>query len=276
MSEQITLIRSGRSEKEYWKDLWRNKELLWILAKRDIAVRYKQTLLGIAWSVVRPLLTMIIMVFVFSKVAKLSGDPGVPYPLMVLAGITVWTFFSSTFTQISNSIVLNSNLVSKVYFPRLLMPISSVSVGFVDFVISLCLFIGFGLYYSYPPGWQIIFLPIFIFLALSCALAFGLLFAAINVRFRDIGQLIPFLVQVGFYVCPVAYSTRLIKDDWYYKYYILNPMVGIIDGFKWCLLGDNVYLNLDSLYSSVIVTAVMLIFSTYFFRKRENTFVDYI
>ncbi|HEV7347261.1 ABC transporter permease [Telluribacter sp.] len=276
MAQQSVTIKAGGSEKDYWKDLWRHKQLLWILSKRDISVRYKQTLLGMAWSVIRPLMTMLIMVFVFSKVAKLKGDPGIPYPLMVLGGITVWLFFSNTFTQISNSIVINSNLVSKVYFPRLIMPLSAISVGFIDFLISLTLFICLSFWYQYPPSWQVIYVPFFIILTFLTSLGFGLFFAVVNVRFRDIAQLIPFLVQVGFYVCPVAYSSRLVENEWWYKYYNLNPMVGIIDGFRWCLLGERAFFNPASLYSTLIVSLLALFFSVVYFRRKENTFVDYI
>jgi lipopolysaccharide transport system permease protein len=275
MQRTIT-IKAGGSEKDYWKDLWNNRQLLWILSKRDISVRYKQTLLGVAWSVLRPIMTMTIMVFVFSNVAKLKGDPGIPYPLMVLSGITIWTFFANTFSQISSSILINSNLVSKVYFPRLLMPLSSVAVGFVDFLITLGILLVFIVFFNYPLSWNIIYLPAFLLLTFITSLGFGLFFAVLNVRFRDIGQLIPFIVQVGFYICPIAYSSSLAHGTPYEKYYNLNPMVGIIDGFRWCLLGDKSYFNPDSLYSTAIISVIILILSLIYFRKKENTFVDHI
>lgn len=274
--QHTTTIKAGGSEKDYWKDLWRNKQLLIILSKRDISVRYKQTLLGVAWSVLRPIMTMTVMVFVFSYVAKLKGDEGIPYPLMVLCGITIWTFFANTFSQISSSILINSNLVSKVYFPRLLMPLSSVAVGFVDFLITLGIFLILTVFFNHPLSWNIIYLPAFLLLAFITSMGFGLFFAVLNVRFRDIGQLIPFIVQVGFYVCPIAYSSRLAQGTWYEKYYNLNPMVGIIDGFKWCLLGDKAYFNPNSVYSTAIISVVILILSLIYFRKKENTFVDHI
>lgn len=277
MGHRIT-IKAGGSEKDYWRDLWMNRQLLWILSKRDISVRYKQTLLGIGWSVIRPLMTMVIMAVVFSLIAKLPPDPGIKYPLMILGALTIWTFFAGSFTQISNSIVLNSNLVSKVYFPRLLMPLSAVSVGFIDFLISLVLFMGLSVYYGQPPSLNIVFLPIFVVLTFLCSLGFGLFFAVINVRFRDIAQLIPFMVQIGMYICPIAYSTRLVLEDHptLYKFYIMNPVVGIIDGFKWCLLGDNSYFDPQSLYSTLFVSSIALFLSVMYFRKKENTFVDHI
>ncbi|GAA4404356.1 ABC transporter permease [Nibrella viscosa] len=217
---------------------------------------------------------MLIMVFVFSKVAKLPADPGVPYPLMVLAGLTVWTFFSNAFTQVSSSITVNANLVTKVYFPRLIMPMSSVMVSFLDFLISLALFVLFAVWYQVSPDWHLLFLPVFILLALLASFAFGLFFAVLNVRFRDVGQLIPFLVQIGFYACPIAYSSRLVADERWYSLYMLNPLVGIIDGFRWSLLGGKAFFNPQSVLASVLIVGICLILALYFFRKRENTFVD--
>ncbi|WP_461113020.1 ABC transporter permease [Spirosoma jeollabukense] len=277
MKTHEVIIQPGRSERHYWRDLWRNRELMYILSMRDVSVRYKQTALGTAWGLIRPLTTMMIMVFVFSKIARLPPDPGIPYPLMVLGGITVWTFFSTAFTQISNSVTMNSNLVTKVYFPRLIMPISSIAVSFIDFLVSLGLFIVLAIWYRFMPDWHLLLLPVFIILALLASFAFGLFFAAVNVRFRDIGQLIPFIVQVGFYACPIAYSSRLVADKgdvWWAPFYWLNPMVGIIDGFRWSLLGEKAFFNPQSLLLSVSIVGVSLALSLYFFRKRENTFVD--
>ncbi|QRR03729.1 ABC transporter permease [Dyadobacter sandarakinus] len=276
MAQHTTTIKAGGSEKDYWKDLWLNRQLLWILSKRDISVRYKQTLLGVAWSVLRPLMTMIVMVFVYSYLAKVKSEPGIPYPLLVLSGITIWSFFSNTFTQISNSILINSNLVSKVYFPRLLMPLSSIAVGFVDFLITFGIYLVLNLYFREPIGWQIVFLPCFILLTFITSMGFGLFFAVLNVRFRDIGQLIPFLVQVGMFVCPVAYSSSLARGTSFEKYYNLNPLVGIIEGFRWCLFGDKAYFHPQSLYSTAIVSCLIMILSLVYFRRRENTFVDHI
>ena len=269
-----TIIQPGRSERHYWRDLWRNRELMWILAMRDVSVRYKQTALGTAWGLIRPLSTMLVMVLVFQKIAKLPGDPGVPYPLMILGGITIWTFFSTAFTQISSSVTMNANLVTKVYFPRLIMPISAVAVSFVDFLVSLGLFILLAIYYQFLPDWHLLLLPFFILLAILAAFAFGLFFATINVRFRDVGQLIPFLMQIGFYACPIAYTSRTVANEWWYPIYILNPMVGIIDGFRWSLLGEQSFFNPQSLVASVVIISVCLVLSLYFFRKRESTFVD--
>ena len=272
----IITIKAGGSEKDYWKDLWLNRQLLWILSKRDISVRYKQTVLGVAWSVIRPLATMMVMVFVVGFLAKTKGDPGIPYPLTVLSGLTIWTFFANTFTQISNSIVINSNLVSKVYFPRLLMPLSSVAVGFVDFLITFAIFVIMTIYYHQPVSANIVYLPAFIVLTFITSLGFGLFFAVLNVRFRDIGQLIPFLVQVGTWACPISYSSSLAKGQWFEKYYNLNPLVGIIDGFRWCLLGDKATFNPQTITYTATISFLVLFFSLIYFRKKENTFVDHI
>lgn len=277
MSNYTVTIKAGRSEKDYWKDLWQNRQLLWILAKRDISVRYKQTALGLAWSAIRPLTTMIVMTFVFNMVADLKSDPEIPYPMMILGGITIWTLFSATFTQISNSITLNSNLVSKVYFPRLIMPLSAIGVGFIDFLITLGLFIGIGIFqYGLIPSLNIIFLPFFILLTFITSMGFGLFFSVVNVRFRDIGQLVPFIIQVGYYACPIAYSSRLVENKSFYWIYNLNPMVGIIDGFRWCILGDKSFFNVESLYSTVTISLIALFLSVLYFRSKENTFVDHI
>ena len=273
---QETRIEAGYAAKNYWRDLLNSTELLLILAKRDISVRYKQTLLGMGWAILRPFATTMVMVFVFSYIAKLKSDPGVPYPLMVLSGITIWTFFSNTFVQVSGSILYNSNLVTKVYFPRLLMPLSSVVVGLVDFLVAFGLYIAIATWYQYPPTANIIYLPLFIILSLMASLAFGLFFAVINVRFRDVAQLIPFLVQIGFYICPIAYSSSLGKGEWWYKYYTLNPLVGIIDGFRWCLLGEGAFFNPNSLIASVVVVSLFLVFSVYYFKREERSFVDHI
>jgi lipopolysaccharide transport system permease protein len=278
VSSENVVIEAGLSAKNYWRDLWRRRELLWILAKRDLSVRYKQTLIGAGWSVIRPFATMIVMVFAFKIVAKIPPDPNVPYELMVLAGITIWNFFSTTFSQVSHSVLVNGNLVSKVYFPRLIMPISSVVVGLVDFLIAIGLYFVISLFLGNYPTWHVIFLPFFLLLSLGASLAFGLFVSVLNVRFRDIAQLIPFLVQIGMYACPVVYSSRLVEqnaDKWWYQFYYYNPMVGIIDGFRWCLL-DGAFFKLSSLYSSVGFIAVLLIISIYFFRKKENSFVDYL
>lgn len=273
---QKTIIEAGRAQRHYWSDIWKQRELLWILAMRDVMVRYKQTAFGILWSIVRPLSTMVVMVFVFGKVAKVPSEPGVPFPILVYSGVLIWTFFSNSLQQVNNSIVHNANLVSKVYFPRLIVSISSVMVSFVDFLVGFMLLIPLFFWYNFYPGWQLVLVPVFLLLGFFAAFGFGLILAVLNVKYRDFSQITPFLIQFGFYACPIPYSVITIKNYWWYPIYNLNPIVGLIDGFRWTLCGDNAPFRPESFWPSVIIIGLATIFSVFFFRKRENTFVDYI
>ncbi|PQA60078.1 ABC transporter permease [Siphonobacter curvatus] len=280
---QETIIEHGRSQKNYWSEFWKSTELFWILAKRDITVRYKQTVLGILWSVVRPVLTTAVLFFAFGKVAGLQFEPGVPPKLAIFAGVLIWNFFANSLSQVSHSILSNSNLVSKVYFPRLILPTSSVMVGFVDFLVGFALIIPMYIWYyfkqDFTPSWQLVFLPLFLGMAYLASFGFGLFLAVMNVKYRDFTQLTPFIIQFGFYACPVAYSSMNIRqyaDQWWYPLYNMNPIVGIIDGFRWTLLGGTAPFNWESFIPSVIIILVVVFSSVAFFRKRENGFVDYI
>lgn len=273
---QETVIEANRPERHYWADVWKFKELLWILAQRDVAVRYKQTVLGFAWSFVRPTLTTLVFVFTFSKVAKVPPEPGVPAAITVLTGVLIWMFFANSLAAVSSSIVSNTNLVSKVYFPRLIIPLSSSVVGLIDFAVGALLLIPLYLWYSFVPNWQVFFAPFFLMLAILAAFSFGLLLAALHVKYRDVAQLTPFLIQFGYYACPVGYSPRVIENQWWYPIYNLNPVVGIIDGFRWCLLGGNAPFRMASFVPSVAIILTMTLVAVVFFRRRENTFVDYI
>lgn len=271
------VIGSGYSAKNYWKDLWRYRELFYILSWRDIKVRYKQTVIGAAWSIVRPLLTSIIFYFVFNRIANLTYDGPAPYFLMVFAGMLPWQFFSTALSESSNSLVGNSNLITKVYFPRLIVPASSVITTMVDFVISFGIMIILMVWFRFLPGWEIIFLPFFILLAFVCAFGFGLLFTALNVKYRDFKVIIPFLIQFGLYITPVGFSSaHALKNlpqsvHWLFS---LNPMVGIIDGFRFCLLGDK--MQWQSLLISTVFSVVLLFIGMSYFRKMEKTFADNI
>lgn len=276
MKQQHTqglVIRAGHSEKNYWGDLWRFRELFYILSWRDIKVRYKQTLIGAAWSIVRPLLTTIVFTFIFSKVAKLSVPSAAPYALMVLAGMLPWQFFSNALSESSNSLVGNANLISKVYFPRMIIPASSIITGMVDFGISFFLLVGMFIWYGFVPPITIFFLPFFIILAFFCAFGIGLYLTAANVRYRDFKYIIPFIVQFGLYVTPVGFSSSLVGGKFSFLYG-LNPMVGIIDGFRWCLLGEP--FRIASCIQSVIITLLSLWVGIMYFRKMEKTFADNI
>jgi len=267
-------IESGKSERHYWMDIWRYRELFYILAWRDIAVRYKQTIIGVLWAVLRPLLTMIIFVVIFGKIAKLPSE-GVPYPIFVFAAMLPWTFFSSAFADASNSLIGNANLISKVYFPRLIIPAAAVIVAGVDFLISFVLLIILMLWYQYIPDWHILTLPFFLLLAFLAALGSGLFIAALNVRYRDFRFVIPFIVQLGLYISPVGFSTTIIPEKYQLLYY-LNPMVAVIDGFRWAISGGKTTFNMTELTVSIIMIIILCILGILYFRKTEKIFADVI
>jgi lipopolysaccharide transport system permease protein len=267
-------IESGKSERHYWMDLWRYRELFYILAWRDIAVRYKQTIIGVAWAVLRPLLTMLIFVVVFGKIAKLPSE-GMPYPIFVFAAMLPWTFFATAFSDASNSLIGNSNLISKVYFPRLIIPAASVIVAGVDFLISFVILIALMIWYQYLPGWHILTLPFFLILAFFAALGSGLYVASLNVKYRDFRFVIPFIVQLGLYISPVGFSTTIVPEKYQLLYY-LNPMVGVIDGFRWAISGGQTAFNITEITMSIVMITFLCLIGVYHFRKTEKTFADVI
>ena len=267
-------IEAGHAERHYWMDLWRYRELFYILAWRDIAVRYKQTVIGVAWAVIRPLLTMMIFVIVFGKIAKLPSE-GVPYPIFVFTAMLPWTFFATAFSDASNSLIGNSNLISKVYFPRLIIPAASVIVAGVDFLISFVILIGLMVWYQYMPGWQIVTLPFFLLLAFFAALGAGLYLAALNVKYRDFRFVIPFITQLGLYISPVGFSTTIVPEKYQLLYY-LNPMVAVIDGFRWAISGGKTAFNMTELTISIVMVILLCAAGVYHFRKTEKTFADVI
>ncbi len=275
MKEEFDIIiEQGRSERNYWKDLWRFRELFYILSWRDIKVRYKQTVIGAAWAIIRPLLTMFVFTFVFGKVAKLPSEGNAPYALMVFAGLLPWQFFSSSLTEASNSLIGDTNLITKVYFPRLIIPASAVITSFVDFAISFGLLVLMMIGYQYTPSWQIVFLPIFLLLAFVTSFGVSLYLTALNVKYRDFRYIIPFIVQFGLYVSPVGFSSTIVPDQWRFLY-ACNPMVSVIDGFRWCILGEA-NLQWDMLAISMVVTALFLVIGIRYFRKTEKSFADNI
>lgn len=269
------VLEPGRAERNYWRDLFRYRELFYILAWRDIAVRYKQTVIGVTWAMIRPFLTMVIFTVIFGRVAKLPSDGAVPYALLVLAGMLPWTLFSTALGEASNSLVANANLISKVYFPRLIVPTAAVIVAFVDFLISLILLAGVMIYYQFVPGWQIVMLPVFLILALLASLGPGLYITALNVKFRDFRYIIPFIVQFGLYVSPVGFSSSVVPEEWRLVY-SLNPIVGVIDGFRWCLLGGQCELYLPGFLISMATVATLLWIGISKFRSMERSFADII
>lgn len=273
MSEII--IEAGRAEKNYWRDLWRYRELFQVLAWRDISVRYKQTIIGVAWAVIRPFLTMVVFTIIFGKVAKLPTEGTAPYALLVFAGMLPWTFFSTALAEASNSLIGNANLISKVYFPRLIVPTATVVVALVDFLISFSVLAAMMVWYQFLPGWQIVLLPAFILLAFLASLGPGLWITALNVKYRDFRYIIPFLVQFGLYVSPVGFSSSVVPEKWRLLY-SLNPMVGVIDGFRWCLLRGESAIYWPGFYMSLGVTVFFLWLGIRQFRKMEKTFADLI
>ena len=257
-----------------FKELWIYRELFLFLTWRDIIIRYKQTVIGIAWAVIRPLLTMVVFSIIFGKLAKLPSN-GIPYPILTFAALLPWQFFANTLSESSNSLISNANLISKIYFPRLIMPIASVLSGVVEFLISFAILIILMIWYKIIPNINVLWLPLFFLFALSTSLGIGLWFSALNVEYRDVRYIIPFLVQFGLYVSPVGFSSSVIPEKWRLLYSI-NPMVSVIDGFRWSLLGQNINLYLPGLYLSIAITFVLLVTGAYYFRKMERTFADVI
>lgn len=271
------IIEPGARRKHYWRDLWAYRELFLTLAWRDISVRYRQTVIGIAWAVLQPLLTMIVMTVVFSRVAKLSSEGGAPYAVMVIAAMLPWQFFSTAFAQASQSLVAGANLISKVYFPRMIIPAAAVVTSFVDFLIGLVILLAMMVWFRFLPDWRIITLPLFMLLAGLAATGAGLFFASLNVKYRDFRYVVPFIVQFGLYLSPVGYSSSIVRDrlgDGAFIAYCLNPMVGVIDGFRWAIIGGE--LNIVGVAMACGVIALTLMIGVAYFRRTENRFADVI
>jgi lipopolysaccharide transport system permease protein len=274
MPETIVL-EAGRQERHYWLDLWRYRELFQVLAWRDLSVRYKQTVIGALWAIIRPLLTMVVFTVIFGRLAGLPSEGTAPYPLMVFAGMLPWTFFATGLSEASNSLITNSNLISKVYFPRLIVPIATVVVAFVDLLISFVVLIFLMAWYRFLPGWQLLCLPLFVVFAFFTSIGPSLWITALNVKYRDFRYIIPFIVQFGLYVSPVGFSSRIVPEQWRLLYSV-NPMVGVIDGFRWCILGGQTPLYLPGLAVGLVVTAFFVWLGIHQFRKFEKTFADLI
>ena len=273
--EPVLIIEPGRTEKNYWTDLWRYRELFLILAWRDISVRYKQTIIGILWAIIRPFLTMVVFTVIFGRIAKLPSDGSAPYALMVFAAMLPWSLFSNALSESSNSLISNANLIGKVYFPRLIIPAATLVTAFIDFLISFIILIGMMIYYQFAPGWHMLLLPCFIILALLASLGPGLWITALNVKYRDFRYIIPFVVQFGLYVSPVGFSSKVVPEQWRLLY-SLNPIVGVIDGFRWCILGGNSPIYMPGFLLSLAIIAFFLYLGISRFRKMEKTFADLI
>lgn len=273
-NNNFLIIEAGKSEKHYFKDLWRYRELFYFLSWRDILVRYKQTVIGVAWSVIRPIITMIIFTIVFGRLAQLPSNDA-PYPILVFTALLPWLFFSSALSDSSNSLIGNANMISKIYFPRMILPASTIIVALIDFFISFILLGIIMLWYRFVPSWKIVFVPLFLLLAIIVSLGAGFLLSALNVKYRDFKYIVPFIIQFGLYVSPVGFSSDIIPGKWRFLY-SLNPMVGVIDGFRWSIIGKGVEFYIPGFLISIFLAIILFIFGIIYFRKTEKTFADRI
>ena len=271
----LLVIEPGRRERHYWLDLWRYRELFRVLAWRDLSVRYKQTVIGVLWALIRPVLTVLVFTIIFGRIAQLPTDGAAPYALMVFSGMLPWTFFSNGLSDASNSMISNANLITKVYFPRLILPTATMVAALVDFLISFCMLLLLMVWYRFMPDWRILVLPAFVLLAFCASVGPALWITALNVRYRDFRYIIPFIVQFGAYVSPVGFSSSVVPDQWRLVY-SLNPMVGVIDGFRWCLLGGQSELYAPGLAIGMGVTVFFLWLGIHQFRRMEKSFADLI
>ena len=273
-SQPELIIAPGRTEKLYWQDLWRYRELFYFLAWRDILVKYKQTAIGIIWALIRPFLTMVVFTVVFGRIAKLPSG-GVPYPILVFSAMLPWQFFANSLSECSSSLITNANLLSKVYFPRLVVPTSAVVVSFVDFMISGMILLALMAWYNFVPSWRILTLPLFIGVAFAASMGAGLWLASLNVQYRDFRFIVPCIVQFGLYISPVGFSSTVVPHEWR-LIYSLNPMVGVIDGFRWAILGGESQLYLPGFVLSLGLVFLLLWSGIWYFRKMERRFADVI
>lgn len=272
-SSHALVIEAGHAEQNYWKDIWRYRELFIVLAWRDVVVRYKQTVIGILWAIIRPFFTMVIFTIVFGKLAKLPSDGGAPYTLLVFAGMLPWFLLSSILGDASNSLIANSNLIGKVYFPRIIIPASASVVGLVDFAISMAIYLVLALWYMTLPDWRVVLLPVFIVLTVLASLGPALFLAALNVKYRDFRYIVPVLLQFVLYISPVGFSSSILPENWRLLF-SLNPVVGLIDGFRWCLLGRDSQLYLPGFFVSLASAAFFLWIGIRYFRQSEKKFAD--
>ena len=275
MTSQILIIEPGLAERHYWRDLWRYRELFYVLAWRDVAVRYKQTIIGLAWALLQPFFTMVVFTVVFGTLARMPTAGDTPYALLVYAGLLPWQFFASALSSASGSLIGNANLISKVYFPRLIVPTAAVVTSFIDFLISFGILVLLMLWYQFWPGWQILTLPFFVLMAFLASLGPGLWITALNVKYRDFRYVIPFIVSMGLYVSPVGFSSSVIPEQWRLLY-ALNPMVGVIDGFRWAILGGAAHIYWPGFILSWGLIACFLWLGIRQFRRMERSFADFV
>jgi lipopolysaccharide transport system permease protein len=273
--QELTIIEPDGQERHYWRDLWRYRELFQVLAWRDLSVRYKQTAIGAIWALIRPFLTMVLLTIVFGRIAQLPSEGSAPYALMVFSGLLPWTFFATGLSEASNSLVQNANLINKVYIPWLIVPTATMIVAMVDFLLSFCTLLPLLVWYHFIPNWQILSLPVFVLLTFVASLGPALWLTSLNVRYRDFRYVVPFIIQFGIFISPVGFSSSLVLDEWRLLY-SLNPLVGIIDGFRWCILGGQSELYPPGIAISVGTSVLLLWLGIRQFRKTERSFADVI
>lgn len=280
MDQKERVITANKTFGEYISEVWDARELLWILAKRDVIIKYKQTIFGVAWSAIRPLITTLVMAFAFGKIGRLDVQTSIPFTVVVVPGVIVWLFFSQSLLSLSQSLTSNANLVTKVYFPRIIIPLSTIFLGLIDVLVAIGLFFILCIYYQVIPDYKLIFVPFILILTFLSVFGIGLISAVLNVKYRDIGQIVPFIVQFGYFISPVGYLTsnaqQIITNPILFKIFMLNPVTGAIDLMRWAMLGDFAPFNWYSFISLLIFTFVSLIMAILFYRKHENSFVDYI
>ncbi|MEW5819690.1 MAG: ABC transporter permease [Cyanobacteriota bacterium] len=274
ITKDYTIIEAGKEEKNYWQDLFVYRELFYFLAWRDVLVRYKQTIIGIIWCIIKPLLLMIVFTIIFGKLAKFPSD-GVPYAILVYTALLPWQFYATSLTDSSNSLISNTNMVSKIYFPRIIIPTSSIIVNLFDFVISFLILLVLMIYYQFVPSWTILTVPFFLFIAILNTLGSGLWLSAINVKYRDVKYIVPFIIQLGLYISPVGFNSSIIPEQWR-LIYSLNPMAGVIDGFRWAILGNETQIYMPGFILSCFVIILIFVTGIWYFRKTERTFADII
>lgn len=267
------VIEAGHASANYWRDVWRYRELMYFLAWRDLAVRYKQTAIGIAWALIRPAVTMLVFVL-FRRLVGIDGG-AVPDVLLVLAAVLPWQFFANALSEASTSLINNTNLISKVYFPRLIVPVSAVATSFVDFLITLALLGVVMAWQGFAPSWTLLALPLFTALTGALSIGLGLFVSALNVQYRDFRYIVPFIIQVGLFISPIAFASANMPARWR-PLYFLNPLVGIIDGFRWAILGGRTAIDPASMASAVAITAASLVVGIWYFRRMERSFADVI
>lgn len=275
MNRKEIIIEPGRAALNYWGDLWHYRELFYVLSWRDITVKYKQTVIGVAWAIIRPVLTMIVFTVIFGRIAKLPADGNAPYAIMVYAAMLPWQFFANSLSESSNSLTGNANLITKVYFPRLIIPASTVITSLVDFFISSAILAVLMVYYQFVPTINILFLPAFLLIAFIASFGCGLFLTAMNVKYRDFRYIVPFIIQFGLYVSPVGFSSNVIPDK-YRLLYSMNPMVGVIDGFRWAILGGESMIYWKGFWLSLVITLLFFVVGVLFFRHMERSFADII